>query len=319
MADHHAHMQHALHLARRGLGRVAPNPAVGCVIVKDERVIGRGRTQDGGRPHAETEALKQAGEQAQGATAYVTLEPCAHHGKTPPCSEALIKAGIAHVVIACTDPDPRTAGKGIAILQEAGIEVTTGICEDEALQLNAGFFLRITKNRPYITLKIATSADNKIAAAEGERTTITGPIAHRYTHLLRSLHDAILVGKTTNEVDNPKLNTRIEGYPHDLKRFVLNTDHFSNPHDLTAVLHTLAGQGITRLLVEGGAKTHTSFLEAGYCDEFQWLQSNSTIGPQGVEALYNHDISLIENEFGLQRQKTKALGEDLLAIYTPKA
>src|ERR1700761_6805428 len=155
-------MHHALTLAARALGRVAPNPAVGCVIVSpDGRVVGRGMTQDGGRPHAETVALAQAGASACGATAYVTLEPCAHLGKTPPCADALIAAGVARVVAAVEDPDPRVQGGGFTKLRDAGIEVVTRVMEKEAAVMNAGFFLRIQKNRPLVTLKLAQSADHK--------------------------------------------------------------------------------------------------------------------------------------------------------------
>src|SRR5947209_6325166 len=146
-------MRAALGLARRGLGNVWPNPAVGCVIVKDGRVVGRGWTQPGGRPHSETEALARAGAAAKGAAAYVSLEPCAHHGKTPPCAEALIAAGLARVVVALEDPDPRVAGRGIARLREAGIAVEAGLCEAEATELNAGFLMRVGSGRPLVTLK----------------------------------------------------------------------------------------------------------------------------------------------------------------------
>ncbi|MCK5446410.1 MAG: bifunctional diaminohydroxyphosphoribosylaminopyrimidine deaminase/5-amino-6-(5-phosphoribosylamino)uracil reductase RibD, partial [Rhodospirillaceae bacterium] len=152
-------MRHALLLAGRGLGNAAPNPAVGCVLVNDGKIIGRGWTQPGGRPHAETESLTQAGDLAKGATAYVTLEPCAHSGETPPCADALVNAGIARAVIATRDPDPRTAGKGIEILKKAGIEVVEGVLENAARRLNAGFFLRITQDRPLFALKIAASID----------------------------------------------------------------------------------------------------------------------------------------------------------------
>jgi len=155
------HMRHALSLAERALGTTAPNPAVGCVIVKDERVVGRGWTQAGGRPHAETSALAEAGEAARGATAYVTLEPCAHQGQTPPCANALIQAGIARVVVAVEDPDPRVSGKGIAMLWDADIEVASGVLEREAALINQGFFLRAKEGRPLVTLKIAASLDGK--------------------------------------------------------------------------------------------------------------------------------------------------------------
>jgi diaminohydroxyphosphoribosylaminopyrimidine deaminase/5-amino-6-(5-phosphoribosylamino)uracil reductase len=205
-------MHHALALAERALGTTAPNPAVGCVIVsEDGRVVGRGWTQKGGRPHAETMALAEAGEAARGATAYVTLEPCAHHGQTPPCAEALVKAGVAHVVAAVEDPDPRVAGKGLAMLRAAGIEVAMGALEKEATELNAGFFLRVKENRPLVTLKIAQSLDGKTATVSGQSKWITGPEARRFGHLLRAKNDAILIGIETALADDPELTCRLPG------------------------------------------------------------------------------------------------------------
>ena len=210
------HMRHALALAARGLGRVAPNPAVGCVIVSPNgnpggRIVGRGWTGPGGRPHAETIALGQAGVAARGATAYVTLEPCAHHGKTPPCAEALVQAGIARVVGAVEDPDPRVKGQGFAHLLEAGISVTTNVLASDAAILNEGFFDRVTKARPLVTLKIAQSLDGRTAAASGESQWITGEAARRVGHLMRARHDAILVGIETALKDDPDLTCRLPG------------------------------------------------------------------------------------------------------------
>ena len=210
------HMRHALVLAARGLGRVAPNPAVGCVIVSPNgsnggRIVGRGWTAPGGRPHAETIALQQAGAAARGATAYVTLEPCAHHGQTPPCAEALVRAGVARVVGAVEDPDPRVKGQGFAHLREAGISVTTNVLASEAAKLNEGFFDRVTKARPLVTLKIAQSLDGRTAAASGESQWITGEAARRIGHLMRARHDAILVGVETALNDDPDLTCRLPG------------------------------------------------------------------------------------------------------------
>jgi len=208
------HMRAAIGLASRGLGRVAPNPAVGCIIVRDGRVVGRGFTQPGGRPHAETEALREAGDLARGATAYVSLEPCSHHGRTPPCADALIAAGVARVVVAATDPDPRVSGQGIARLRAAGIEVTEKVCEAEARTVNEGFFRRIADGRPMVTLKLATSLDGMIAAPGGDSRWITGDEARRAGHLLRALHDAVLTGVGTVLADDPMMDCRIEGLSH---------------------------------------------------------------------------------------------------------
>jgi diaminohydroxyphosphoribosylaminopyrimidine deaminase/5-amino-6-(5-phosphoribosylamino)uracil reductase len=211
MMDDLLHMRAALALARRGLGNAWPNPAVGCVLVKDGRVIGRGWTQPGGRPHAETEALRRAGDAARGATAYVTLEPCSHHGRTPPCCEALAGAGIARVVMAMRDPDPRVNGRGLAMLRGAGIDVEEGLLEAEARALNAGFFRRIQAGMPLVTLKLASTLDGRIATASGESRWITGEAARREVHALRARHDAILVGSGTVLADDPDLTCRIPG------------------------------------------------------------------------------------------------------------
>ena len=204
-------MRAALALARRGLGTVWPNPAVGCVIVKEGRVVGRGWTQPGGRPHGETEALRRAGEAACGATAYVSLEPCCHWGRTPPCTDALIAAGVRRVVVTLEDPDPRVAGAGLRQLRAAGITVEAGLCAAEAADINAGFFCRLRRGRPLVTLKLATSLDGRIATRSGESQWITGPPAREYAHALRASHDAIMVGTGTVLADNPQLTCRLPG------------------------------------------------------------------------------------------------------------
>jgi diaminohydroxyphosphoribosylaminopyrimidine deaminase / 5-amino-6-(5-phosphoribosylamino)uracil reductase len=204
-------MRAALALARRGLGRTWPNPSVGTVIVRQGAVVGRGWTQPGGRPHAEVEALARAGASAKGATAYVTLEPCSHHGRTPPCAEALIKAGIARAVIALEDPDPRVSGRGTAALAAAGIAVQGGVLEPEAREINAGFLMRIARQRPLVTLKAATTLDGRIATRTGDSRWITGPQARARGHLLRATHDAVMVGIGTASMDDPQLTSRLPG------------------------------------------------------------------------------------------------------------
>jgi len=224
------HLHAALSLARRGLGNTWPNPAVGCVLVKEGVVIGRGWTQPGGRPHAETEALRRAGEAARGATAYVTLEPCSHHGRTAPCADALIQAGVARGVAAVEDPDPRVSGRGFAMLRAAGIAVD--LCSEggpeakaiapqppeaariarQAREANAGFFTRIALGRPMVTLKLATSLDGRIATRSGDSKWITGPEARARGHLLRARHDAVMVGIGTALADDPRLDVRLPGW-----------------------------------------------------------------------------------------------------------
>ncbi|MEJ6397786.1 bifunctional diaminohydroxyphosphoribosylaminopyrimidine deaminase/5-amino-6-(5-phosphoribosylamino)uracil reductase RibD [Yoonia sp. 208BN28-4] len=214
-------MAMALALGRRGMGRVWPNPAVGCVIVRDGVVLGRGRTADGGRPHAEVIALAQAGD-AHGATAYVTLEPCAHHGQTPPCADALVAAGVARVVVATTDPDPRVAGKGIRMLRNAGIVVDVGCLGAQADRDHAGFFKRLQAKRPYLTLKLACSLDGRIATASGESQWITGPAARREVHMMRARHDAVMVGAGTVRADDPELTVRGLGIDRQPLRIVVS-------------------------------------------------------------------------------------------------
>lgn len=208
------YMAIALGLARRGLGAVWPNPAVGCVLVRDQEIVGRGWTQPGGRPHAEAEALDRAGAAARGACAYVSLEPCAHHGSTPPCAEALVAAGISRVVAAVEDPDPRVSGRGFAILREAGIEVVLGAGRAAAEEVNAGFFLRVKHGRPLVTLKLATTLDGRIATHSGESQWITDEPARARAHLMRAEHDAVMVGAGTALTDNPSLSCRLPGLAH---------------------------------------------------------------------------------------------------------
>ena len=214
------YMDLALRLAARALGRVAPNPAVGCVLMRNagnnRQVIGRGRTQPGGRPHAETEALAQAtaryGAAAiAGASAYVTLEPCSHRGRTPPCVDALLTARIGRVVVACEDPDPRVSGNGIAALRDAGVEVVTGVCEAAARELNCGFLMVQHTGRPHVTVKTATTLDGRIATSTGQSKWITGAGARAWAHLLRARTDAIMVGVETAIRDDPRLDCRLPG------------------------------------------------------------------------------------------------------------
>lgn len=213
-ADHAcaAHMRAALGLARRGLGNTWPNPSVGCVVVKDGQVIGRGVTAPGGRPHAERVALAMAGQAARGADVFVTLEPCCHHGKTPPCTDALIEAGVGRVFVATRDPDHRVNGAGVARLRAAGIEVIEGLMQAEADEAGAGFHSRIVTGRPLVTLKLASTLDGRIATHAGESQWITGEPARRAAHALRGENDAVMVGVGTVMADDPALTCRLPGY-----------------------------------------------------------------------------------------------------------
>ncbi|MCK0150711.1 bifunctional diaminohydroxyphosphoribosylaminopyrimidine deaminase/5-amino-6-(5-phosphoribosylamino)uracil reductase RibD [Marivita sp. S6314] len=224
------YMDRALELGRRGLGNTWPNPAVGCVVVRDGDIVGEGWTQPGGRPHAETEALAMADDRARGATAYVTLEPCAHQGQTPPCTDTLIAAGIARVVAPFSDKDPRVSGQGFARLREAGIDVTTGVGADSAAVDHAGFFLRTELGRPLVTLKLATSLDGRIATASGDSQWITGPETRAHVHHLRACHDAVMVGAGTARADDPLLTVRGPDVPKQPVRIVV-TRRLDIPRD----------------------------------------------------------------------------------------
>jgi len=305
-------MHIALNYAKRTVGLTAPNPSVGCIIVKNNQIIGVGNTAQGGRPHAETVALAMAADKAEGAIAYVTLEPCCHYGKTPPCAKALIDAGISKVVIATKDPYEKVAGGGIKMLQKAGIEVVTGVLEQKARQVNAGFLSVQELGRPYVTLKLATSTDGMIAKNDGKQLWLTGDIAKSYSHMLRAKNDAIMVGSGTVIADTPSLDCRLPGmadqspiriimdgrgrYAQEGKlRVGKGADIDADPHDLAIVLNKLAEKGITRLLVEGGSALATSFLKADLIDELIWIKAPITIAKDGLPAFLHMDIADIEN------------------------
>jgi len=242
-------MLHALTLAQKGRYSTRPNPAVGCVIVQGDTLVGEGWHQKAGEPHAEVLALHQAANKAQGATVYVTLEPCSHYGRTPPCANALVRAGVKRVVVAMQDPNPLVSGQGLAILRDAGIEVTVGICETQAQALNAGFNKRMQHKKPYVRLKLASSVDGRTAMASGESVWITGAQARQQVHLMRAQHGAIITGIGTVLADDPSLNVRLEadilaqhGLTQELchpLRVVLDP-HLSMP--LTAKMLTLPGR-----------------------------------------------------------------------------
>ncbi|MGN7438316.1 MAG: bifunctional diaminohydroxyphosphoribosylaminopyrimidine deaminase/5-amino-6-(5-phosphoribosylamino)uracil reductase RibD [Alcanivorax sp.] len=352
------HMRSAIALARRGVGRTAPNPSVGCVVVRDDVVISRARTNDLGRPHAEFLALEALENNAEGATLYVTLEPCTHHGATPPCVDAIIKAKVSRVVIGALDLNPQVAGKSTAILQEAGIEVTSGVLSEECTAINEGFFSTIEKGRPFVTLKTACSLDGKIALKNGESQWITGDLARRHAHFLRSKHDAVMVGVGTVLKDNPMLTTRLDGVDHNPVRVVLDSKlktppdsilvksayairlfifhaeqsdneplfiaggvhlHQCNPHDLAEVLGLLAKQGITRILVEGGAEVHASFLSAGLCDELVVYRAPTILGDDSKGAMPDLNIERLNDRYDFECIERRALGDDMLERYRPKS
>ena len=357
-------MQLALALGRRGQGRTWPNPAVGAVVVKDGAIVGRGWTQAGGRPHAEPVALAYAGEAARGATLYVTLEPCSHVGKSPPCTDAVIAAGITRVVSAIEDPNPEVAGQGHARLRAAGIAVDIGLGAAEAARDHAGHFRRVRDKRPHVILKLAVSADDKIAAAGHKPVAISGEAAKARMHLLRAQCDAILVGIGTVQADDPLLTCRLPGMEaRSPVRVVLDralrisgasrlvqsaratplwlmTSSLAEAPaamklgasgaqvirvattvapppglDLLSVLHALAERGITRLLVEGGARVAASLVAAGLVDEFWLLRGPDAIGADGVAVLNGLPLTSITQSPGFRVRASESLDQDTLTVY----
>lgn len=321
---HERYMRVALRLAKRQAGQTHPNPNVGAVLVKNNQIIAQGITANGGRPHAETIAISDAGDNAKGATLYVTLEPCSHHAKTPPCVDAIISAGISTVVTACRDKNPQVSGTGITALKNAGITVIENICEKEALEINRGFFSVFEKNRPYIALKIATSLDGRITSPEDR--WLTGEHARNYGHLLRSQHDAILTGSGTVLADDPLLTCRLAGLEKhsplrivlDRKKLVpataklLNDGHGSwvmSHGSLEETIEKIRQRGITSILVEAGAKLTSAFLESGLIDRVYWFRAPIVIGEAGLSA-----TNALSKLASFKQIEHIALGNDSLDI-----
>jgi len=308
-------MGQALEVARRGAGRTAPNPMVGAVIVSDGQVLAEGWTQPPGQAHAEVHALAQLGGRAPGATMYVVLEPCCHYGRTPPCTDAILASGVRRVVVGTVDPFPLVAGKGIARLREAGLEVEVGVREAECRRLNLGFLRAVTEGLPELTLKAALTLDGRIASSRGEARWITGPAARAAGHALRDAHDAVLVGIGTVLADDPSLTTRVPG-GRDAVPVVLDSGLrlpaearlltagrppivYTAPDapdrtlgaativrvprgpgglDVGAVLRDLARRGLHRVLAEGGGTVHRSLLDGGFVDRLELFVSARVLG-----------------------------------------
>jgi diaminohydroxyphosphoribosylaminopyrimidine deaminase / 5-amino-6-(5-phosphoribosylamino)uracil reductase len=311
-AADHAYMAHALRLAERGLNTTTPNPRVGCVLVKDGAIVGEGWHELAGEAHAEANALRQAGPAARGATAYVTLEPCSHYGRTPPCADALIDAGVVRVVAAMRDPNPLVAGEGLARLMLSGVEVASGLLESEALALNVGFISRMTRGRPWLRLKVAASIDGKTALNNGKSQWITGPEARRDAHAWRARCCAILTGYGTVRDDDPSLTVRDVPCSRQPLRVIVDSrlatpstakvlagggtlifsavagavpgaDVVMLPNaagkvDLAAMLQDLARRGINEILVEAGMRLNGSLLAAGLVDELLIYQAPILLG-----------------------------------------
>ncbi|ABS15241.1 bifunctional diaminohydroxyphosphoribosylaminopyrimidine deaminase/5-amino-6-(5-phosphoribosylamino)uracil reductase RibD [Brucella anthropi] len=360
-ADDVRFMEATIRYARRHKGLTGTNPSVGTIIVKDGVIVGRGVTAIGGRPHAEPQALADAGEVARGATAYVTLEPCAHHGRTPPCAEALVRAGVARVVVAATDPDERVSGRGFAILREAGIEVVPGILAEQAADDLAGYLNRSAKKRPEVILKLALSADGMIGRRGEGQLAITGPVARAQSHILRAQTDIILIGIETALADDPVLNCRLPGLEqrspvrvvldsglrlplssklvqtadaqplwiacgeealperrYELQAAgcrILATEAYDCRIALPELMDDLAAQGISSVLVEGGAGVAKSFLDEGLVDRLAIFRSPVEIGSElgvAVDGLETH----IADKFKILRQAR--YGDDAYTEYVRK-
>ncbi|MEP2926480.1 bifunctional diaminohydroxyphosphoribosylaminopyrimidine deaminase/5-amino-6-(5-phosphoribosylamino)uracil reductase RibD [Bauldia litoralis] len=358
-------MASALRIGRRNLGQTHPNPAVGALVVRTVDgapiVVGRGWTAAGGRPHAETIALEMAGEAARGATVYVTLEPCAHDGETPPCASALIAAGVRRIVMALEDPDPRVAGKGRAALEAAGIAVVSGVMAAEAARDHAGHISRVTRGRPHVTLKLAVSADGMIGRREGERMMITGKPALTAVQAMRVESDAVMIGIGTVLVDNPRLTVRLPGLearspirivldpsarlPLDSKLVttsgdvpvvvivgpaatdaaktalaaagvkVVETTNGTNGLNLPEALAILAEDGVTRILVEGGARVAASLFADDLLDEIVLFRAPVVVGVDGVRALEGYALSAIERSPRFRQIDAAIVGDDQMRRY----
>ncbi|MEB3864591.1 bifunctional diaminohydroxyphosphoribosylaminopyrimidine deaminase/5-amino-6-(5-phosphoribosylamino)uracil reductase RibD [Acinetobacter sp. IK31] len=340
-------MQQAIELAKRGLYSTKPNPNVGCVIVKDDQLIGEGFHPKAGQPHAEVFALRQAAEQAQGATAYVTLEPCAHYGRTPPCAEALVKALVKKVVVACPDPNPLVAGKGVQILKNAGIEVEVGICEDLAEKLNQGFLKAMSTGMPYVRLKVASSLDGRTAMASGESKWITGAVARQDVQHWRAISGAVITGIETVIADDCQLNVRILDSVDietiaQPKRIILDRQGrlplaakiLENPETVMVMgpyRQELADLGVIQLeiqplkvllqslskqyqiydvLVEAGATLSTAFLQEGLVDELISYIAPTLLG-KSARAMFNAEFEYMVQQLRFTLLDVTQLDQDI--------
>lgn len=342
-------MRLALRLAAKAAGRTLPNPMVGAVITRGGRVIAGAYHSKAGRPHAETLALAKAGAAAKGGTLYVTLEPCSHTGRTPPCDEAVVRAGIRRVVTAMVDPDPRVRGRGIRRLRRAGLRVSVGLLERQARDLNGAFITRTAKERPFVTLKLAASLDGRIAAVGGEARWVSGPAARAWTRRLRSQNDAILVGVNTVLADDPRLTGRGDPVrvvldsklrtPRRARLFrsktpvwlaassgasranearlrkagaeVLRFPAAGGRLNLKTVLKELARRGISRLLIEGGGEVAASALEARAVDKAVWVVAPKIFGG-GVPAVAGRGVRSPSRAVRLEKTNVRRIGEDLI-------
>ncbi len=308
----------AVALARRGQARTVPNPNVGCILVRDGRIVGRGWTQEGGRPHAEAMALAEAGASARGATAYTTLEPCAHESaRGPACTDSLIEAGIARVVSAVADPDKRTNGTGFERLKTRGIAIDHSVLVEEAKAAMAGWWSREVCGRPFVSLKLATSLDGCIALANGESRWITGEAARAHAHLERARSNMVIVGRGTFDADAPRLDVRLPGLEHrSPRKGLLTSGHAPEGWEaISSPQHISNLSGVDWILVEGGAATAAAFLRAGLVDRLLIYRAPITIGA-GLASLGDLGLDRMNDAHGQwKRSVTRQLGSDTLDIY----
>jgi diaminohydroxyphosphoribosylaminopyrimidine deaminase/5-amino-6-(5-phosphoribosylamino)uracil reductase len=354
-AADHAHMARALQLAARGLFTTSPNPRVGCVIVQNGRVVGEGWHERAGTPHAEIHALRATGEATRGATVYVTLEPCSHHGRTPPCAEALIEAGVGRVVAAMTDPNPLVAGGGIAMLTLAGIRAEVGLLESDARALNPGFISRMTRQRPWVRLKTASTLDGKTALANGASQWITGEAARADVQKLRARACAILTGSGTVLADNPRMNVRDFDIGRQPLRVAVDSAlrtprdaailpalvacHHAAPAaraaleqagaevvelpgadgrvDLLALLTLLAQRGVNELHVEAGAALNGALLAAGLVDEWVAYLAPMAVGDSARGLFAHRPLATLADAARFRLADVRQLGDDLRLTLLP--
>ena len=357
-AADHGYMARALRLAERGLYTTTANPRVGCVIVRDGQVVGEGWHQRAGEPHAEVHALRQAGDAARGATVYVTLEPCSHHGRTPPCAHALIDAGVGRVVAAMRDPYPQVAGRGIELLTLAGIDAELGLLEAEARELNIGFVSRMTRGRPWVRLKTAASLDGKTALLDGESKWITGEAARADVHRLRARACAVLTGVGTVLKDDPQMNVRGIDTPRQPLRVVVDSrlatpstarilaggalivGALDDAHrramleaagaevillpgadgrvDLDALIQTLAGRGVNELHVEAGATLNGALLAGGWVDEWLAYIAPVVLGHQARGLFDLPALTDMAGRHDFELRDLRQLGGDLRLTLRPR-
>lgn len=350
--QHQYWMQQAIALAQHGQYSTRPNPNVGCVIVKDGKVVGTGFHPRAGQPHAEVFALREAGQLAKGATAYVTLEPCAHYGRTPPCAKGLVEAGVAKVVVACSDPNPLVAGKGVQILKDAGIEVELGVCEADAAALNKGFLKAMATGMPYVRLKVASSLDGRTAMASGESKWITGAEARQDVQHWRAISGAVVTGIETVLADDPQLNVRQLTdvnlvdivQPQRLildrqGRLPLDAQILKHPETLMVMgpfrqelaqlgvvqleiqsladlLKTLKDFQIYDVMIEAGATLSTAFLQENLVDEIISYVAPTFLG-QSARAMFNANFEQMAQQLRFKLEDVTQLGQDIRLRLTP--